>query len=554
MADGDTGRNLVISLTPLRTMGKKKHETIHRINLAARGNSGNIAARFFTCFLEARSMHDFKEIMPRAHESAWSAVHDPKPGTMLTVFQCLSDFFSTGQLSDDFRWVDAAVNELEKTVVSTPDCLSRLKEAGVVDAGALAMFLFFEGLFFALSNRKESMVMPPQRFGDLLSVNSSFQEDLEEGYCVDMVLQVKGRSREAEQSISGLGESVVVASDRDYLKVHLHTADQDDTKRKMESLGNVVQWSADDIGSQIREFRDRQDAGGFHLVTDAAGSVTREDARRYGFTLLDSYILAGDRSMPETLFPGHELYRVMGNGVRVSTSQASVFERHEHYHRLTQMYDNILYLCVGSAFTGNYGVVMDWKERFDSAGKMTVIDTGAASGRLGLIALATARFAKSAEGFDETVHYARRTVEHCEEYLFLDRLHFLAAGGRMSRTGAFFGDMLNIKPVVSPKAHGVEKAGVLRSKRDQLPFAIELMTGCVPAGTAPLIMLQYTDNRDWVDRTIKSELQNIFPRGTFIMQPLSLTTGVHTGPGTWAVSFLPEYFNDRKKYRDHFIK
>ena len=124
----------------------------------------------------------------------------------------------------------------------------------------------------------------------------------------------------------------------------------------------------------------------------------------------------------------------------------------------------------------------------------------------------------------------------------------------MSRTGAFFGDMLNIKPVVSPKPHGVEKAGVVRGKRDQLPFAIELMTGSLEAGTAPLIMLQYTDNRDWVDRTIKSELQNIFPRGTFIMQPLSLTTGVHTGPGTWAVSFLPEYFNDMQKYRDHFKK
>jgi hypothetical protein len=48
VADGDTGRNLIISLTPLRYLQQDQEETIHKLLLSARGNSGNLAVRFFS--------------------------------------------------------------------------------------------------------------------------------------------------------------------------------------------------------------------------------------------------------------------------------------------------------------------------------------------------------------------------------------------------------------------------------------------------------------------------------------------------------------------------
>ena len=55
VADGDTGRNLIISLGPLRQPQKNPEATIHALLMAARGNSGNIAAQFFSGFLMSRS-------------------------------------------------------------------------------------------------------------------------------------------------------------------------------------------------------------------------------------------------------------------------------------------------------------------------------------------------------------------------------------------------------------------------------------------------------------------------------------------------------------------
>src|SRR5512133_3057559 len=58
VADGDTGRNLVVSLSPLRLAGSGEGRIGEEMLLAARGNSGNIAARFFSPLLEARSPGD----------------------------------------------------------------------------------------------------------------------------------------------------------------------------------------------------------------------------------------------------------------------------------------------------------------------------------------------------------------------------------------------------------------------------------------------------------------------------------------------------------------
>ena len=53
-----------------------------------------------------------------------------------------------------------------------------------------------------------------------------------------------------------------------------------------------------------------------------------------------------------------------------------------------------------------------------------------------------------------------------------------------------------------------------------------------------LIMLEYTDNFSWVENVLKKEITDKYPHSEILLQPLSLTTGVHTGPGTWAVAFL----------------
>ena len=274
-------------------------------------------------------------------------------------------------------------------------------------------------------------------------------------------------------------------------------------------------------------------------MTDAAGSVTREDARELGITLLDSYIVAGEKSLPETIFSPKELYDTMLKGTRVSTSQASVFERHQYYQRVVNQYDHVLYLCVGSVFTGNYDVAVDWKAQNDPDDRLTIIDTGAASGRLGSIAIATARHAAQSHDPQEVVDFARKVVASSREYIFLDRLKYLAAGGRMPKAKAVFGELLRVKPIVSPTAEGVKKVGTAKNRNGQLKFALEKFEEAFDENASPFVMLEYSNNYDWVNDVVRKEIKARCPHAEIRLQPLSLTSAVHMGPGTWAMAYIP---------------
>jgi uncharacterized protein len=540
VADGDTGRNLVVSLSPLRQVSLGRERLTRELLLSARGNSGNIAARFFSGLLMADSVRDLASAVRQGRDRAWQAVNDPKQGTMLTVFDALMEAVEEGPATCDGPWRARALKRLEGAVLSTPELLPKLKAAGVVDAGALGIFIFMDGFFSVLAGSADGFKSVTEIFKDYLKVSPAFSEEGETGCCVDTVLRVEGKAADELCGLSAVGESVVILRDGNYLKVHLHTRDDRKAREDLAAFGKVVRWSTDDLGAQINSFRRWPVEQAVHIMTDAAGSIGRDTAEGLGVTILDSYITVGERSLPETHFVPEELYAAMRRGIKVSTAQASVFERHEHFRSALDRYPRVLYLCVGSAFTGNCGEAAAWQERYDPEGRFTVIDSGAASGRLGLLALAAARFARETRDAAEVIRFVREGAARCHEYVFLDTLRYLAAGGRISRTSAFFGDMLRMKPVISPLAEGVRKMGVVRNRTEQLKFAVEKLTAPLERNRRALIMIEYTDNLEWVKQKAHPEIARRWPETEIFLHPMSLTSGAHMGPGTWAVAFLTE--------------
>lgn len=541
VADGDTGRNLRVSLLPLRTVANGRKKTLHRLLMSARGNSGNIAARFFSRFIEPDAISKIPEAARLGRDAAWQAVHDPVPGTMLTVFDELVSALDERQGAYlDKGGARDLVRHLEKAVRSTPERLPILRKAGVVDSGALGMFIFFEGFFMSLTGETLSFQPVTRLFKDSLCVSNRLVPEPETGYCVDTVIQLSQKNKEAMNRFSKRWESVSTIPHEAFLKVHLHAPDREEARREISELGRIVSWSDDNLEEQVARFRNTKPSRSLHIMTDAAGSVTLEDSKGLGMTLLDSYVTAGEMSLPETLFSSEALYEKMRDGVNVSTSQASDFERYEAYQRVLGQYERVLYLCVGSVYTGNYDAVMAWKRNHDPEDRLTVIDTGTASGQLGTIALLSARLAASTKHAGEVMAFALKAVSQCREYVFLDRLQYLAAGGRLSRTSAFLGDMLHMKPIVSPTAEGAQKVGMAKGSKDQIRFALKKLGESLNRDSRAFIMLEYSDNETWVETTVLPEITLRYPVAEVMCQPLSLTSGAHMGPGTWAMAFLPE--------------
>jgi DegV family protein with EDD domain len=542
VADGDTGRNLMVSLAPLRELNQKNLKQITGdLYHSARGNSGNIAAQFLAQFL---NVHSFDSIYPAAKEGAEKARHavlDPKPGTMLTILETLvSQLAQVDQWNEPEDTIESIIEHIAQSVKSTPEFLPELKTAGVVDAGALGMFIYLDGFFKGLCRQMDKFQPIQKMFSGMLRISPSFQKQTEEGYCVDFVVRSDQDVENRVKQITKDDESAIITYFQDHIKIHLHTDDREGIKKKAQTLGQVVNWMEDDLGEQTKAFNPLKIKTPIHIVTDAAGSLTRGLSHSLGVTLLDSYILIGKQSQPETSVNPSGLYKAMRAGIKVSTSQASLFERHQHYQHLLDHYPKVLYLCVGSAFTGNYQIAENWKHQSDPRDCFTVLDTQAASGKLSIIVISTARFAAQTDNPDEVIRFARHAASKSEEYIFVDKLQYLAAGGRLSKTSAFFGDMLHMKPIISPTAEGAKKIGVVRNREAQLKFTIEALSRHFHNNSKPLILLEYSDNRKWVCDTIMQELKKRFPASEILLLPFSLTSGAHIGPGAWAIAYLPE--------------
>jgi DegV family protein with EDD domain len=538
VADGDTGRNLTISLQPLKRTDRDIDTLKRDLLLSARGNSGNISARFFTSFIEGRDWQRLTPAVKRGRDLAYQAVANPEAGTMLSLLDSLVRALEAQPPRPEARWKVNLLEQLAADVKKTVTQQPLLRNAGVVDAGALGLYFFFEAFFDRLieSSAKEETIV--NRFGDLIRLNPSWQAPEEARICVDATIKLHDASTNVAQEVSALGEELVTIIQGDLVKVHLHTDDESRFRERLSSLATVVDWKSDDMRAQTAEFRAARPRQALHIVTDAAGSVTAQDARELGITVLDSYIQIEDRSMSESHLIPSELYKAMREGKPVTTSQASLFERYQHYQRLLSFYPQVLYLCVGSAFTGIYNAAMEWKRANDTDDRLMMIDTGAAAGRLGLVALATARVSRDATGTQEVIDYAKNALDSCKEYIFLDRLHYLAAGGRIFRASALFGDILRMKPVISPLPEGATKVGVVRNRDQQVEFALERISNELDSEQPAIIMLEFSDNLSWVERVVQPLIIERFPSADILLRPLSRTSGAHMGPGTWALAFL----------------
>jgi hypothetical protein len=538
--DGDTGRNLVITLGACRNINENPDSMSQEILLSARGNSGNIVAGFLAGFLTCKDLSSLPVSAEAGRNLAYKAVPSPQQGTMISLFDTLVTSLKRTPPEETGIWVESIIHDMEETVRNTREQLLELREAGVVDAGALGMLVFFDPLLNTLAGRTVGPSLFTDNLKDSFNISGTWQDRKYQGYCLDVLLKIEHEEQEVVKHIMDVGESLVAMPHGECLKVHLHATDRERVRQDLTAIGAILSWAEDDLAEQTFRFSEPRKDQAIHIMTDAAGSITRNLAQSLGITLLNSYIAIGNRFLPETYEDPSRLFAAMKAGAKVSTGQASTVERYECYNNVMKIHDRVLYLCVGSFYTGNYDVATQWKAENDPDNRMTIIDTGVACGKLGLVARAAAELSLTVSNPKEVIAFVRGAIQNVQEYIFLDTLQFLAAGGRMSKTGAFFGDVLRIKPIVSPYPDGARKIGVVRSLTDQVKFALRRLEQNILKDQKATLLLEYSDNKERLEGEIKPEIERRFPLVQVIIQPLSLTSAAHMGPGSWGMAFLKE--------------
>ena len=306
--DGDTGTNMLLTLESIATETRDKtYEGLEDATRAAaraalmgaRGNSGVILSQMIRGACEVLAKRDsvsaeaFAAALEGARERSYASVREPVEGTMLTVIKDAARAASEASADEEADLaavVLAATMEAHASVRRTPELLDVLREAGVVDAGGLGVAVILDGLYACVSGQgiEETFEEEEGATPDLAAIHA---EEEAWGYCTEFVVTgFSGDAREFEERIYSSGRSVLVVSDDDLVKVHVHTQDPGETLSYAGRFGRLSGVKVDDMEAQVRSRgEDAAEAGERDLAVVAAsrGEGSRKLFEQMGAVVID---------------------------------------------------------------------------------------------------------------------------------------------------------------------------------------------------------------------------------------------------------------------------
>ena len=277
--DGDTGTNMTLTIMS----AVKEVAALNTISMdtlakaissgslrGARGNSGVILSQLFRGFCKA--IRDQKEItvegmtiaFQKAVETAYKAVMKPKEGTILTVARGGADraieLLEENPEIDMETFLQEVIAYSDEVLSRTPEMLPVLKEAGVVDSGGQGLMQILKGAFDAFLGKEVEYVIDEAEkpSAPAVSGTASVEADIKFGYCTEFIIMLeKEYTPETELSfkafLESIGDSIVVVSDDDIVKVHVHTNDPGLAIQRALTYGSLTRMKIDNMREEHQE-------------------------------------------------------------------------------------------------------------------------------------------------------------------------------------------------------------------------------------------------------------------------------------------------------------
>ena len=327
--DGDTGTNMTLTImAAAKEVAELENPTMDQLAKAissgslrgARGNSGVILSQLLRGFTkEIKAVEEIDttilaNAMVRGTETAYKAVMKPKEGTILTVAKAMADkgLEMASQTDDIEEFVKQVIEYGDYVLSQTPEMLPVLKQAGVVDSGGQGLMQVVKGAVdgllgrtvdFSLDTVPDSGNRPAA--GEKAARGAARTDidtaDIKFGYCTEFIINLEKVYTDKDETelksyLESIGDSLVVVSDDEIVKVHVHTNHPGLAFEKALAFGSLSRMKIDNMREEHQE-RVIQDSE--RLARDqaareqedkdkATGEEAPSERREYGFIAVSS--------------------------------------------------------------------------------------------------------------------------------------------------------------------------------------------------------------------------------------------------------------------------
>lgn len=284
----------------------------------------------------------------------------------------------------------------------------------------------------------------------------------------------------------------------------------------------------------------------FVIVTDSCGDINKSLREKYDVDYVPMHYTYGERDLVASLdweeLSAPDFYNVMRGGTRIITSQANVATYEEAFERyLAEGLDILSISCssalsasVKASYTARDVLLAKYPER-----KIYCIDSLMSCGGLAILCIMASRMREAGKSIDEVAEWVTENRLNVNQEATVEKLLYLKQAGRVSAASAFFGGILNIKPIIISDVCGrnvsIEKVKgrALSFKRIADRFAEEYVPSDAP------IFISHADclaDAEALKAEVLARLGDTAPE--IVVDYIGPIVGASVGPGTVGVWFF----------------
>ncbi|OHO36632.1 fatty acid-binding protein DegV [Streptococcus sp. HMSC034E12] len=275
----------------------------------------------------------------------------------------------------------------------------------------------------------------------------------------------------------------------------------------------------------------------FKILTDSTTDLPeswalKNDVQILGLTIqLDgiTYETVGDKKLTS-----EQLLSKMEAGSQPTTSQINVGQFEDIFRRYAEVGMPVLYIAFASVLSGTYQSAVMARdmvlEDFPKA-VIRIIDTKAASMGEGILVMKAVEAKAAGQSLEQVVALIKSLVPKVKTYFLVDDLNHLMRGGRISKTAALMGSLVNIKPVIAVKGDGrLDSVAKVRGKKKDQTEVVRMTLEDI---ADPRVVIAYAgaDSQE-VAQVLKNQLLASEQVNEVLILPLGPVISTHTGPGT----------------------
>lgn len=290
------------------------------------------------------------------------------------------------------------------------------------------------------------------------------------------------------------------------------------------------------------------------IISDSACDLPKEKADLYGIEIIPTPLIIDgvDHFDRETIRP-KEFYQILREKKKeISTYHINTYMFMERFLPYAKRDDELIYICFSTGIAGTYNAANQAKAElleeypdFD----LTIIDSKCASIGFGLVVMYAGEMYREGASKEEILEGIQYHCTHMKHVFTVDTLEYLLRGGRISKSSAVAGELLNIRPIITVDENGRLKAiEKVRGRNRSLQRLVSYVGEQGVQLSEQVVGIVHGDEEETLHK-VERMLQETYGVTQTVDNYVGCAIGAHTGPGIIGITFLDKpspYFKGKK--------